>query len=81
MAEAHVISALRAKRAELDGELRQAEKRIIQLRADFENVDGAIRDLDPSLAPRTIRPKLKRKPPAHFRHGRFNRGVPETLCA
>jgi hypothetical protein len=79
MAEPHVISALRDKRAELDGELRQAEKRIIQLRADLESIDGALRVFDPSLAPRTIRPKLRRKPPAHFRHGQFSRAVLETL--
>jgi hypothetical protein len=79
MAEPHVISALRDKRAERDGELRQAEKRIIQLRADLESIDGALHIFDPSLAPRTIRPKLKRKPPAHFQHGQFSRAVLDTL--
>src|SRR5438045_5927812 len=43
MADAHVISALRSKRAELSGELIAAEKRIVQLRADIQNLDGAIR--------------------------------------
>jgi hypothetical protein len=82
MAEPHVISALRDKRAELDGELRQAEKRIIQLRADLESIDGTLRVFDPSLAPRTIRPKLRRKPPAHFPRGQFSRTVLDTLrCA
>jgi hypothetical protein len=79
MAEPHVISALRDKRAELDGELRQTEKRIIQLRADLENIDGALRVFDPSLAPRTIRPKLKRRPPTHFPRGQFSRTVLDTL--
>jgi hypothetical protein len=79
MAEPHVISALRSKRAELDGELRQTEKRVIQLRADLEASDGAIRVFDPSLAPQTIPPKIKRKPPAHFRHGQFSRTVLDTL--
>ena len=79
MSEPHVISALRSKRAELDGELRQAEKRIIQLRADLESIDGAIQVFDPSLAPQTIRPKLKRKPPTHFRHGQFSKAVLDTI--
>ena len=79
MAEPHVISALIAKRAELDGECRQTEKRLVQLRADLDSIDGAIRVFDPSLAPRTIRPKLKRKPPSHFRHGQFSRAVLDTL--
>ncbi|MGD0635942.1 MAG: hypothetical protein ABSA13_17130 [Beijerinckiaceae bacterium] len=79
MSETHVISALRSKRAELDGELRQTEKRIIQLRSDLESIDGAIRVFDPSLAPQTIRPKLKRKPPAHFRYGQFSKAVLDTI--
>ena len=50
MAETHVISALREKRAELSGELIAAEKRIIQLRADLESLDGALRVFDPTKA-------------------------------
>jgi hypothetical protein len=40
MADPHVISALRSKRAELSGELIAAEKRIVQLRADIDSLDG-----------------------------------------
>jgi hypothetical protein len=36
MADPHVISALREKRAELSGELIAAEKRIIQLRDGYQ---------------------------------------------
>src|SRR5271168_4057718 len=79
MSESHVISSLRAKRAELDGELRQAEKRIIQLRADLQSIDGAIRVFDPSLVLQTILPKLKRKPPTQFRHGQFSKAVLDTI--
>jgi len=79
MAEPHVISALREKHAELEGELRQAEKRVIQLRADLEAIDGALRVFDPSLAPHTIRPKARRKPPSYFRYGQFARTVLDTL--
>jgi hypothetical protein len=53
-----VISALCANRVELDGELRQAEKRTVQLRADLESIDGALRVFDPSLAPHVIRPAI-----------------------
>lgn len=56
MADPHVISALRSKRAELSGELIAAEKRIVQLRADIANLDGAIRVFDPAAAPDKIRP-------------------------
>ena len=79
MADTIIISALRAKRAELDGEIRQAEKRIARLRLDLEAIDGSIRVFDPSLVPQTIRPKLKRKPSTQFRHGQFGRAIFDTL--
>src|SRR4051794_31422721 len=50
MADPHVISALRSKRAELSGELIAAEARIVQLRADINSLDGAIRVFDPTAA-------------------------------
>jgi hypothetical protein len=77
MSEPHVISALREKRAELSGELIQTEKRLIQIRADLDSLDGAIRVFDPSLVPTAIRPRIKRKPSVTFRHGEFSR---TTLC-
>jgi hypothetical protein len=43
MADPHVISSLRQKRAELSGELIAAEKRILQLREDISSRDRTIR--------------------------------------
>jgi hypothetical protein len=48
MADPHVISALRAKRAELSGELIAAEKRILQLREDISSLDRTMRVFDPT---------------------------------
>ena len=79
MADTIIISALRAKRAELDGEIRQAEKRIVRLRADLDAIDGSIRVFDPSLVPQTIRPRLKHKPSTQFRHGQFGRAILDAL--
>src|SRR2546423_5235744 len=79
MAEPHVISALREKRAELSGELISAEKRILQLRADIQNLDGAIRVFDPAAAPDKIRPILRRKKPTLIPRGKCSRGVLDTL--
>jgi hypothetical protein len=73
MSETHVISALKDKRAELSGELIAAERRIIQIRADLEALDRTIRVFDPTLAPHTIRPVLKRRKPTVFQHGDFTR--------
>jgi len=79
MADPHVISALRGKRAELSGELIAAEKRIVQLRADIENLDGAIRVFDPTAAPDKIRPILRRKKPTLIPRGQCSRAVLDTL--
>jgi hypothetical protein len=75
MSETHVVSVLCAKRAELAGELIQIQKRLIQIRADLDSLDGAIRVFDPSLVPSAIRPRIKRKPHATFRHREFSRTV------
>src|ERR1700724_3890733 len=61
MADPHVISALREKRAELSGELIAAEKRILQLRDDIASLDRTIRVFDPTSEPHKIRPILRRK--------------------
>lgn len=79
MSESHVISALRAKRAEVDGEIRQAENRVGRLRKQLEAIDGAIGVFDPSIVPHSIRPKSKPPPAAHFKRGQFSRAVLDTL--
>ena len=61
MAEAHVISALRAKRAELAGLILQLERDAAQRRADLAHVDGAIRLFAPTIEPETIGPKVIRQ--------------------
>ena len=79
MSESLVITGLRAKRAELAGELREAEKRLDRLRADLDAIDGAIRVFDPAARPETIRAKARSKPPAVFPHGQFSRLLLDVL--
>src|SRR5947209_7329707 len=79
MADPHVISALRNKRAELSGELIAAEQRIVQLRADIASLDGAIRVFDLSAAPDKIRPVLRRKKPTLIPRGQCSRAVLDML--
>jgi hypothetical protein len=81
MADPHVISALRSKRAELSGELIAAEKRIAQLRADIGSLDGAIRVFDPTSEPHKIRPILRRKKPAFIPRGQCSRAILDMLRA
>jgi hypothetical protein len=79
MADPHVISALRKKRAELSGELVAAEKRIIELRADINSLDGAIRVFDPTAAPDKIRPVRRRKKPTLIPRGQCSRAILDML--
>jgi hypothetical protein len=79
MADPHVISALRSKRAELSGELVAAEKRIVQLRADIASLDGTIRLFDPTAEPDKIRPILRRKKPTLIPRGQCSRAVLDML--
>src|SRR3984893_8209414 len=79
MADPHVISALKAKRAELSGELIAAEKRILQLRDDIASLDRTIRVFDPTAEPHAIRPILRRKKPTLIPRGQCSRAVLEML--
>jgi hypothetical protein len=79
MAEPHVISALRAKRAELAGEIQVAENRIAQLRADLVHLDATLRLFDPAADPAAIparRPYRRRR---WFSDGELPRRILDTL--
>ena len=75
MADPLILSGLMTKRAELDGDLRQAEKRIAELRADRDIIDAAIRIFDPSRLPHKVKPHLRRPKPRMFRHGECSRAI------
>jgi hypothetical protein len=79
MADPHVISALKAKRAELSGELIAAESRILQLRDDISSLDRTIRVFDPTAEPHTIRPMLRRKKPTLIPRGQCSRAILDML--
>jgi hypothetical protein len=79
MADPHVISALKTKRAELSGDLVAAEKRILQLREDIASLDRTIRVFDPTAEPHTIRPILRRKKPTLIPRGQCSRAVLDML--
>ncbi len=54
MTETHVVSALRAKRAEISGHIYDLEKKIGRLRASLLHVDASIRLFSPEANPDTI---------------------------
>jgi hypothetical protein len=79
MAELHVISALRNKRAELAGVLRQLEQQLVQQRANLAHLDATLRLFDPDIRPNDIRPKQPRERNAWFRPGECLRLIYDEL--
>ena len=79
MAELHVVSALRDKRAEISGVIEDMERRIAQHRADLVHVDAVLRLYVPDLEPESIAPKAVRKRNDWFRAGELSRMVLDIL--
>jgi hypothetical protein len=48
MAETHVISALRAKRAEISGYIHELEKKVKRMRVNLSHIDATIRVFAPT---------------------------------
>jgi hypothetical protein len=57
MAEPHVIGALRSKRAELAGTLRQLEHQLAGHRANLAHLDATLRLFDPDVRSTDIHPR------------------------
>jgi hypothetical protein len=79
MAEPHVIGALRDKRSELDGMLRQLEQQLVLQRANLAHVDATMRLFDPDIRPNDIRPKQPRERNVWFRQGECLRLIYDEL--
>jgi hypothetical protein len=57
MADSHVISALREKRAKVAGCIARLERQLDQHRADLSHIDGVLRLVEPDRDPEAIKPK------------------------
>jgi hypothetical protein len=79
MGELHVIGALRNKRAELAGALRQIEQQLVQQRANLAHLDATMRLFDPAIRPNDIRPKRSRPRNVWFRPGECLRLIYDEL--
>jgi uncharacterized coiled-coil protein SlyX len=79
MAEPHVIGALRNKRAELAGMLRQLEQQLARQRENLAHLDATMRLFDPDIRPNDIRPKQPRARNAWFRQGECLRLIYDEL--
>ena len=79
MAELHVIGALRNKRAELAGMLRQLEQQLAGHRANLAHLDATMLLFDPNVRPKDIRPRQVRARNVWFRQGECPRLIYDVL--
>ena len=79
MAELHVVSALRNKRADLAGIVRQLEQQLAQQRTNLAHLDATMQLFDPDIRPQEIRPKQQRARSAWFRQGECLRLIYDQL--
>jgi hypothetical protein len=77
MADTHVVSALRDKRAVIAGLIEKLERKLEQHRADLVHIDGALRLFQPSRDPELIQVK---RPYARRRTLYFARNELSRLC-
>lgn len=73
MTELHVISALRAKRAEISGYIHDLEKKVATWRARLAHIDASIKIFSPETDPEAIPPRRTYRRSGYFRKGEFAR--------
>jgi hypothetical protein len=73
MAETHVVSALRTKRAEIAGHVHDLEKKVATWRARLANIDEAIKIFSPDTDPEAIPPKRTYRRSRYFARGELAR--------
>jgi hypothetical protein len=79
MTEKHVVSALRAKRAEISGHIYDLEKRIARQRANLANLDATIKLFSLDTNPDSTPPKRAHRRTRHLAHHELP-GLPKTPC-
>lgn len=73
MTEAHVVSALRAKRAEISGYLHDLEKQVRAWRTQLVHIDASIKMFSPGTDPQAIPPRRTYRRSGYFQRGEFAR--------
>lgn len=77
MAESHVISALAAKHAELQGRIKSYQEAIKKARDEISTISKSIKIFDPNYDLRKIAPKKTRE--RYFKHKELTRLVIEHI--
>jgi hypothetical protein len=79
MADTHVISGLKNKRAEVAGEIKDLERRLKYKRAGLAALDETLRLFDPDLDPNRIPARRAYKRAGYFKGGEVTRFVQAQL--
>src|SRR6266446_996477 len=79
MADPHVISALREKRAIVAGLIEKLERKLEQHRADLTHVDGVLRLFQPDRDPEAIKPKRSYRRTRYFARNELARLCMDVL--
>jgi len=79
MAEPHVVTVLRAKRAEISGHVHDLGRKLARHRASLANIDATIRLYAPELDPDSIPPKRTYRRRRYFAKGELSRRVIDVL--
>ena len=79
MSESHVISALRAKRAEVSGYIRELESKINRQRANLAHIDATIKIFSPATDPNAIPAKRTYRRSRYFAKGEISRAIFNAL--
>ena len=79
MADTHVISALRKKRAEVSGYIHDLEKKVRHLRAQLAHIDATIRLFSPETDPNAIPPRRVYRRSRYFSSGEVTKRCQDVL--
>jgi hypothetical protein len=79
MSDAHILSALLTKRAEIAGHVHDLEKKIKGYRARLAHLDETIRIFSPATDPNSILPKRAYRRARYFSRGEFARLCVDAL--
>ena len=79
MSETHVVSGLRAKRAEISGYIHDIEKKARTWRARLAHIDAAIKIFSPTMDPEAIPSHRTYRRARYFQRGEFSRLVLDRL--
>jgi hypothetical protein len=79
MENEHIISALKRKRAEIGGQVRDLDAKVKALRVSLINIDATLKLFAPHVDPTSIAPKRTNRRSLYFGHNELHRLTLGTL--